>query len=263
MTEHCLLSFCRALEDSKFRRHPSWPACHWLVFQTGKYFFGEGPRFAQNCQWQLVKAPPAGRTMPPCWARQDAPDRNQKHFAKSNYMNETFITHQGDKEFQVLQNISRGDKIRQRDIAVIAGMSLGMTNAIVKRLVKKGLLIVRKINNRKIMYAVSPMGMEEIARKSYKYFKRTVRNIVYYKNSIDGLIREVKDAGFSSVFLVGQSDVDFIVEHFCGKYNIAYGREEDEARVPKGSFILYSENAVSEKPAEQNTGSLRDILVQI
>jgi hypothetical protein len=138
-----------------------------------------------------------------------------------------------------------------------------MTNSIVKRLIKKGLLTVRKINNRKIMYAVSPMGMEEIARKSYKYFKRTVRNIVYYKNSIDDLIREVKDAGFSFVLLVGQSDVDFIVEHLCGKYNIGYGHSEDCAAAPGGSYILYSENDVSEKPAGRDFGKLRDILVRI
>ncbi|MDR1624994.1 MAG: winged helix-turn-helix transcriptional regulator [Spirochaetia bacterium] len=177
-------------------------------------------------------------------------------------MNETFITRQGDKELQILQNIHRRDKIRQRDLAVIAGMSLGMTNAIVKRLVKKGLLTVKKINNRNIMYAVSSTGMEEIARRSYKYFKRTVRNIVYYKNSIDDLIRGVKDAGFSSVSLVGQSDVDFIVEHFCGKYNIAYERETN-GTASAGRYILYSENDVPEKPEEQNAGSLRDILVQI
>jgi DNA-binding MarR family transcriptional regulator len=177
-------------------------------------------------------------------------------------MNETFITRQGDKEFRILRNISQREKIRQRDLAMIAGMSLGMTNAIVKRLVKKGLLTVKKINNRNIMYAVSPTGMEEIARKSYKYFKRTVRNIVYYKNSIDDLIREVKEAGFSSVFLIGQSDVDFIVEHFCGKYDIAYEREAGAA-ASKGRYILYSENDVPEKPAEQNAGNLRDILVQI
>jgi DNA-binding MarR family transcriptional regulator len=177
---------------------------------------------------------------------------------------------QDDKELQILRSIYQYDKIRQRDLAVIVGMSLGMTNAIVKRLVMKGLLTVRKINNRKIMYAVSPSGMEEIARRSYKYFKRTVKNIVYYKNSIDELVCEVKNAGFSSVFLVGESDVDFIVEHLCGKYDIAYRREDDEAAAPAGSYILYGENVVSEKLSEEESvrarrgaGRLRDILVQV
>ena len=158
-------------------------------------------------------------------------------------MSDAFLTQQGDKELQVLQNISSRDKIRQRDLALVVGMSLGMTNAIVKRLVAKGLLTIRKINNRNIIYAVSPAGMEEIAKRSYKYFKRTLKNIVYYKNSIDELIQEIKDAGFSSVFLIGSSDVDFIVEHFCGKYGIAYGQQKNESAVCAESFILYGESS--------------------
>ncbi|MDR1931191.1 MAG: MarR family transcriptional regulator [Spirochaetales bacterium] len=176
---------------------------------------------------------------------------------------------QDDREFQVLQNIYNRDKVRQRDLAEVVGMSLGMTNAIVKRLATKGFLTVRKINNRNIMYAVSPAGMEEIAGRSYKYFKRTLKNIVYYKNSIVELVRGVKSAGFTSVFLVGASDVDFIVEHVCGKYNIAYGRADAEGAVPAESFILYGENersgdlAAGRNPAERKSGKLRDVLVKI
>jgi DNA-binding MarR family transcriptional regulator len=185
-------------------------------------------------------------------------------------MNKTFLTQQDDKELQVLQNIYRRDRIRQRDLAAIVGMSLGMTNVMVKRLVAKGLLSVRKINNRNILYAVSPAGMEEIAKRSYKYFKRTLKNIIYYKNSIDDLVREVKDAGFSSLSLVGSSDVDFIVEHICGKYDIAYRQQKEASAALTGSFILYGENSgrgarAGEKqaPAERKAGKLRDILVRI
>lgn len=179
------------------------------------------------------------------------------------------LSAQDDKEFQILQNISCRDKIRQRDLAAVVGMSLGMTNTILKRLVMKGLLTMSKINNRNIRYVVSPDGMEEIARRSYKYFKRTLKNIVYYKNSIDDLVRGVKAAGFLSVFLVGSSDVDFIVEHICGKYNITYGQEDDEAAVPAGSFILYGENSGYGIPAaqpwktERKTEKLRNVLVKI
>jgi DNA-binding MarR family transcriptional regulator len=185
-------------------------------------------------------------------------------------MNNTFLAQQDDKELQVLRNIYRRDKIRQRDLAVIVGMSLGMTNVILKRLVSKGLLSIRKINNRNIMYAVSPAGIEEIAKRGYKYFKRTLKNIIYYKNSIDDLVREVKDAGFSSLSLVGSSDVDFIVEHICGKYDIAYRQQRDKEAALTGSFILYGENsgkrggaARKQASAERRAEKLRDILVGI
>ena len=62
--------------------------------------------------------------------------------------------------------------MHQRDLARIVGLSLGMTNAILKRLVKK-------VNNRNIQYIVSPKGINEITRRSYRYFKRTIKNVVY------------------------------------------------------------------------------------
>ena len=62
-----------------------------------------------------------------------------------------------DKELEILENIYHSSSsVRQRDLAEIVGLSLGMTNAILKRLVKKGLLTVRKVNNRNIRYAVFP-----------------------------------------------------------------------------------------------------------
>jgi len=149
-------------------------------------------------------------------------------------------------------------------------MSLGMTNAIVKRLAAKGLLTMRKINNRNIMYAVSPRGMEEIAKRSYKYFKRTLKNIVYYKNSIDELIQGVKDTGFSRVYLVGKSDVDFIVEHFCVKYGIIYTHTKNEPDNLPEDFILYGEDSAEEGQETSSSGNmhvskrkLRDILEKI
>jgi DNA-binding MarR family transcriptional regulator len=188
-------------------------------------------------------------------------------------MTDTFLTRHDDKELEILRSVSLRERIRQRDLALVAGMSLGMTNAILKRLVTRGLLTMRRINSRKILYAVSPAGREEIARRSYSYFKRTLRNIVYYKNSIDELVRGLKAAGYSRVCLVGFSDVDFIVEHFCGKYGLAYGQETDDNNIEAGSFILYGENADRPKPSAPDgrrytiksrarTGMLRDILVR-
>ena len=183
-------------------------------------------------------------------------------------MRDAYITQHDDKELEILRSICRRERIRQRDLAQVAGMSLGMTNAILKRLVTRGLLTMRRINSRKILYAVSPAGMEEIARRSYTYVKRTLRNIVYYKNSIDEFICGLKEAGYSGVFLVGSSDLDFIVEHCCGKYGLAYRQQTGDDEAGTGSFILYGENAAAEKGLKKNpkparTGKLRDILVRI
>ncbi len=135
-----------------------------------------------------------------------------------------------DQELEVLENIyAQRDHVRQRDLARIAGLSLGMTNAIVKRLVQKGWLSIRKVNNRNIRYAVSAEGIDQISRRSYRYLKRTIKNIVYYREAIERFVREVKGRGYSGVMLVGPSDLDFIVEHACDMYAVSYLRNDRAA----------------------------------
>lgn len=187
----------------------------------------------------------------------------------------TLSIKQNDKELEILQHICHRESIRQRDLAEIVGMSLGMTNAIMKRLVTKGLLTVRKVNNRNMIYAVSPEGMEEIARRSYKYFKRTIKNIVYYKNSIEELVRDVRDSGFSGIVLVGKSDVDFIVEHLCGRHGLRFVHRRDAVSDAEGGagdeaaggfFLLYAEGRPApkrENPEGSGRGNLRDVLIQV
>ena len=137
-----------------------------------------------------------------------------------------------DKEFEVLETIHSAREnnlpVVQRDIAHIIGASLGMTNAIIKRLVKKGFLIIKKVNNRNIHYVVSPAGMKAITEKSYRYFKRTIKNVVYYKEKIENIVAVAEQAECTETVLIGESDLDFIVEHFCLKYGLAFTRKKPE-----------------------------------
>jgi len=170
-----------------------------------------------------------------------------------------------EKDIEILERIYRSQStIRQRDLARIIGLSLGMTNSILKRLAKKGLLQIKKVNNRNIQYVVSPKGMEAIAFRSYRYFKRTIKNVVSYKEAMDGLIREVKQRGFNSLLLVGKSDLDFIVEHFCIKYRIGYQNiRQIDANFSIGvrDFLLYSENVDLNMPLEKHAASLHSLFV--
>jgi len=170
-----------------------------------------------------------------------------------------------EKEIEILESISRSKStIRQRDLARIIGLSLGMTNSILKRLTNKGLLQIKKVNNRNIQYMVSPAGMEAIARRSYRYFKRTLKNVVAYKEAMDELVQEIKKKGCRRLVLIGKSDLDFIVEHFCDKYRIEYRNVHDLSANPQGEdedFLLYSENQSHPVLETDNTVSLRSLFV--
>jgi DNA-binding MarR family transcriptional regulator len=152
-----------------------------------------------------------------------------------------------DRELDALERIQQSQNpVRQRDLARIIGLSLGMTNAILKRLAQKGLLQVQKVNNRNIQYAVSAKGMEEIAHRSYRYLKRTIKNVVFYKEAIDQLMQQLTAQGFQRLVLVGSSDLDFIVEHLCRMHHLGYEQSRtsaDSATLEARVFVLYSENS--------------------
>jgi predicted transcriptional regulator len=149
-----------------------------------------------------------------------------------------------DTEYAILENIYDFSEqelpLRQRDMAQIAGTSLGMTNSILKRLVRKGWITVQKLNSRNIQYAITIDGMNEIIHRSYHYFKRTIRNVVFYKEKIDEAIYGAKRKNFTTVLLIGVSDLDFIVEHACIRHGMTFLKvvDADIAREALGESTL-------------------------
>jgi DNA-binding MarR family transcriptional regulator len=172
-----------------------------------------------------------------------------------------------EHELDLLEYIAhRSESVHQRDLARVSGLSLGMTNVIVKRLAQKGWLTIRKVNNRNIRYAVSPSGIKQITRRSYRYFMRTVRNVVHYREAIEDFARDIKSRGYQGLLLIGRSDLDFIVEHACGISGLEYVQEEQKTGISideGGIFALYSEIHIPDGEAKHNRSSaafLREVV---
>jgi hypothetical protein len=131
-----------------------------------------------------------------------------------------------------------------------------MTNAILKRLTQRGMIAVRKLNSRNVHYAVTPAGVNEIAKRSYRYFKRTIRNVVFYRDRIDEAVARAKVRGAQAVLLIGVSDLDFIVEHSCDRHGLPFLKAIDAgvAKAARGDKVLsiFSEGI---DPPEPGIGS--------
>jgi hypothetical protein len=146
--------------------------------------------------------------------------------------------------------------LRQRDLSQIAGASLGMTNSILKRLVQKGWITIKKLNNRNIQYAVTLEGFNEIVHRSYGYFKRTIKNTVYYKETLEEMVRRAKAQNIHTVVLVGSSDLDFIVEHACRRCGVSFRKNAKASiKAEKNSVLwVFSEN-INEKTRPEEKGN--------
>ena len=176
-----------------------------------------------------------------------------------------------DTESIILENIydSEDQKtiLRQRDLAQIAGISLGMTNSILRRLAQKGWISIKKLNHRNIQYAMTIEGMNEIISRSYNYFKRTIKNTVHYKEILDDIIRQAKQKKITAVILVGLSDLDFILEHICYHYGMSFlkaaGPETMLGKEANNTLRIYSETIINASGIkDENSVFLSKILLK-
>jgi hypothetical protein len=97
--------------------------------------------------------------------------------------------------------------------------------------------------------------MNEIIHRSYRYFKRTIRNVVFYKEKIDEAIYGAKRRNFTTVLLIGVSDLEFIVEHTCHRHGMSFLKvvDADIAREALGEATLavYAETIPVTKAGER------------
>ena len=155
-----------------------------------------------------------------------------------------------DSELLILENIyssqKRSRSITQRDLAEAAGLSLGMTNALLKRFSDKGWVLLKRLNARNIQYALTPDGVNEIAHRTYRYFRRTAKSAGLYRDMIEAFVMAKKRAGATRLVLAGVSDLDFLIEYACERHGLLFVKAADPEKAERlgaaaGTVVVYAE----------------------
>jgi len=111
-----------------------------------------------------------------------------------------------ESEFQILNNLKKNQYSTQRDIAKNTGLSLGNVNILIKRLVKKGLLKIERINARTIKYTLTPEGLKQKADATYRFVVSSVKYINEINSSIEALLNDELCRRADKIFLLGNRD---------------------------------------------------------
>lgn len=75
----------------------------------------------------------------------------------------------------ILSKVEAGNAVSQRSLAKDLGIALGLTNLLLRRLVRKGLIRIIRIKPNRVRYLITPTGIAEKARMSRRYFQHSVR----------------------------------------------------------------------------------------
>ncbi len=100
-----------------------------------------------------------------------------------------------EKEFLLIQEISRRPTHTQRALSKSLGLSLGMTNLLIKRLSRKGLIKIAHLDWKRTQYLLTLQGALEKTRKSYDYTLYTIRIFRQLQENITSVLHREYASG--------------------------------------------------------------------
>ena len=146
-----------------------------------------------------------------------------------------------DKSFRLLHLLGENSVISQRYVAKRAGISLGLTNLILKRLIKTGHIKVMNLNSHKVSYMLTPKGIQEKANRSYQYLLQTIRTFQDLRSRIDALVEDLLKQGHLKFGIKGESELTHLLELSLkerGTENIQILHYADDQEPESGVLVL-------------------------
>ena len=87
-------------------------------------------------------------------------------------------------ELNILNYIEQSSDTTQRELSEQVGVSLGTINLLLKKMVKKGLIKIERLQPNSIKYFLTPAGIANKIERTYRYVVRTYQEINRFRSRI-------------------------------------------------------------------------------
>ena len=115
-------------------------------------------------------------------------------------------------EYVVLDYLKNNYQTSQREIAENTGLSVGTVNLLIKKMAKKGLIKLERINGRTLRYILTSKGMAEKARLTYAYLKISYQKIIKINNALAKVVNRHKNHSSTPVRVIFYGPQDEVLE---------------------------------------------------
>lgn len=110
------------------------------------------------------------------------------------------------RDLRLLEELEKNPVISQRELSHKFNIALGVTNACLRRMARKGWIRIRNLNPRKIGYFLTPKGMIEKGRLTLNLITFRVQHYAELKKIIADRLLEMQHRGLKRLVFYGISD---------------------------------------------------------
>jgi DNA-binding MarR family transcriptional regulator len=108
---------------------------------------------------------------------------------------------------EILNRIEENSRITQPEIAGHLGISLGLTNAFIKRIARKGYIKLTTIPRDRAKYLLTPQGIAEKSRLTLTYLQYSVNFYKQAKETISRAYAQLEQEGVKNIVFYGIGEI--------------------------------------------------------
>jgi DNA-binding MarR family transcriptional regulator len=114
---------------------------------------------------------------------------------------------QDEISLRLFDALMKEPEISQRALAARLGIALGLVNAYIKRLYKKGHIKIKTLPRNRIKYIITPKGITEKARLTYTYMNYSIQYFKEIRLNIEQTYTKMIAEGITTVLLWGDGEI--------------------------------------------------------
>jgi len=119
----------------------------------------------------------------------------------------------------LLEEIEKNPHTSQRRLAGELDVAVGLVNALIKRIVAKGYVKIKRLNSRNIRYILTPQGMVEQSRLTFRFLRLSINHVWFYKKAVYDALLPYIDLEHNKVALYGsgeEAELAYLAIHELG-----------------------------------------------
>ena len=141
------------------------------------------------------------------------------------------------RELKLLTEITSSDSVTQRRLAHKYRLALGLTNFLLRRLVKKGYVKLVNLERNRLRYLITPTGLAEKTRLTYEYLECSLALYRQMRTLLTRTLSVILQSGSRAIVLYGTGEVAEIVFGMLQQRGLAITAVVDES--PDGAAFMH------------------------